>query len=372
MPRDSRHRLLVLGGLLAVVLLTAWPAAAQPDPSTPFREFAAARGVAPEALAERLGLPADTDLGQPIGPLLRRSQVTPQALQAALAGLPAADTHEKPKDWQRIRTKFALWLLFFVLAMVLLNRGQVPSWLRVTALLAAAATFGVWLGVEPNAPGTIKDALVRWGETHTVFRPRLVAFVAFLLLGIIGNKVFCGWLCQFGALQDLLFHLPVRKYKVPFAVSNAVRLTAFVTVAGAAVLGPLDLLEPVDPFRVFRPSAPLAVGVAFVVLAAGVFVYRPWCSFACPFGLLSWLGERLALARVRVNHRTCVGCRACERACPTHSMEHLRSRRTLPQDCFACGACLGVCPVGALRWGLKSPTTAADEAAGARPGVGSE
>ena len=183
----------------------------------------------------------------------------------------------------------------------------------------------------------------------------MVALAGFLLMSILGNKVFCGWACQFGALQDLVSHVPVRKWKPPFLVSNLVRAAFLVALAGCALLVPLDILEPIDPFRVFRLGATLAVGVAAAVLLAGVWVYRPWCTFMCPFGLVSWLGERVSLARVRVNHETCIKCRKCERACPTHSMEGIRGKRPFPQDCFACGACIRECPVNAVRWGLKPP-----------------
>lgn len=31
-------------------------------------------------------------------------------------------------------------------------------------------------------------------------------------------------------------------------------------------------------------------------LIVGILNRRPWCTFFCPFGLVSWLGERSALA----------------------------------------------------------------------------
>ncbi|MEN6549480.1 MAG: 4Fe-4S binding protein [Armatimonadia bacterium] len=266
-------------------------------------------------------------------------------MQAAIGRANPIAAEGESKDWRKIRIKFVLWVLCFVVATVLLGRVKIGKVLRVSALLAATLVFGVWLGVEPNAPGTIKDALVLYGEKHIVFPPRLIALLAFMLMSIIGNKVFCGWACQFGTLQDLVWHSPLRKWKPPFAVSNTIRVLSFAAVAGAALFIPLDILEPVDPFRVFRLATPLAIGVSVVVLLAGLFIYRPWCSFFCPFGLLSWLGERVSMARVRINHHNCLNCRACERACPTHSMEQLRAGlfrlrcvpADLPRECSTLG-----------------------------------
>jgi NAD-dependent dihydropyrimidine dehydrogenase PreA subunit len=321
----------------------------------PFSQLAGVKGVRAEDLARDLGLPPTADLSRPAGQLLKENQIAPQALQAAVQKANPLAAEAAEKNWQKIRLKFALWAVAFALGMLLLSRGRLSLRVRMVCLAASALVFGVWLGVEPNAPGTLKDALVLYGEKGVIFPPRLIAFAGFLLMSIVGNKVFCGWGCQFGTLQDLLSHLPARKLKPPFWLSNAVRAVVLAAIAGCALLVPVDILEPVDPFRVFRLGAAGAVVMAAAVLVAGIWVYRPWCTFACPFGLVSWLAERISLARVRVNLETCVNCRACERACPTHSMEGIRGQRAFAQDCFACGACLRVCPVSALRWGLRPP-----------------
>lgn len=353
--------LAIVAAALLVSLQDAVAQAGNPaaDPQAalqqPFEALASSKGVAPEALAQRLGLPASSDLSRPAGELLREDQIALPALQAAMREANPLAAEAASKNWGKIRLKFILWVLAFVAGMVLLLRRQVSTRIRVCAMGLSALVFGVWLGVEPNAPGTVKDALMLYGEHGVFFPPRMLALAGFLLMSVIGNKVFCGWGCQFGTLQDLLSHLPTRKVKPPFWVSNLVRILLVSAVAGCALFIPLDILEPVDPFRVFRLGAASAVAVAALVLVAGVWVYRPWCTFACPFGLVSWLAERLSITRVRVNHQTCIGCRACERACPTHSMEGIRARRPLAQDCFACGACLNVCPVKALRWGCTPP-----------------
>lgn len=336
----------------------------------PFRQFAEARGAAPELLAKALGLPEDANLDAPMQQVLDEYGLSRADVQSALADASPLSAEAQSKDWKRIRTKFALWTVAFLFAMVMLVAGRVTPRIRIPALAVAAAVFGLWLGVEPNAPGTVKDGLVLYGEHGAIFMPRTMALVAFLLMSIIGNKVFCGWGCQFGTLQDLVWHLPVRKYKPPFWLSNTIRVLFFVLVAGAAVVFGKDLMEPVDPFRVFRLGAPVAVGVAVVTLIAGLVVYRPWCSFFCPFGLVSWLAERISLFRPRVSHEICINCKACERACPTHSMRGLRAGKTFAQDCFACGACIRVCPVDAVRWNVTPPGREAPAATENRPGTG--
>ncbi|MCE5238959.1 4Fe-4S binding protein [bacterium] len=319
------------------------------------RDFAQARHVAPEALARELGLGPEADLNQPMSQILRQHGLQPADVQAALGRLDPVAGEAASKDWRKIRLKFLLWGVLFVTVMVLLARTKVSRRARQAVLAGSVLVFGVWLGVEPNAPGTVKDALVLYGQTGRLFLPRLIAFVGFMLMSIIGNKVFCGWACQFGAAQDLVWRDRPRKLKLPFVLTNSIRVAAFLTMAMAAVSSATDLLEPVDPFRIFRFGAVAAVVVAVVVLVAGIWFYRPWCNLFCPFGLVSWFGERISLWRPRVNLNTCVDCKTCERTCPTHAIAGLRARRPFPQDCFACGACVRVCPVNAIAWGLRPP-----------------
>lgn len=360
----------------ALVLLAATAACAQqtaPEQALamPFEELAAAQRVDAMALARELGLPEDADLSQPTGDLLEAHDLSLPALQQAMQRVKAAQmaglepgahegaeayaTEGEEKPWVKIRTKFILWAVFFIAAMLLLMLTKVRPLVRVVMLLAAVAIFGVWLGVEPNAPGTIKDGIMRYALLGDIFMPRLIAFTGFLLMSIIGNKIFCGWGCQFGTLQDAIWHLPTKKWKPPFALTNTVRVAFLAAIWVAAFFYGFDLLEHIDPFRVFRLGAVSAVVVAAVILVAGIWIYRPWCQFFCPFGLVSWLGERIAVTKPRVNLKTCIDCLRCERECPNFSIKGIRRRYRAPQDCFACGTCIRVCPVNAIRWHTKPP-----------------
>ena len=49
-------------------------------------------------------------------------------------------------------------------------------------------------------------------------------------------------------------------------------------------------------FLLYGAAAALgAIGIGFVglILASSLFIYRPWCHFFCPFGLVGWLVEKI-------------------------------------------------------------------------------
>ena len=81
---------------------------------------------------------------------------------------------------------------------------------------------------------------------------------------------------------------------------------------------------------------------------ASLFVYRPWCHFFCPFGLVGWLVEKVSIFRIKVNYETCISCEACAKACPSTVMNAILKRENIIPDCFACANCIDVCPTGSV------------------------
>jgi polyferredoxin len=120
-----------------------------------------------------------------------------------------------------------------------------------------------------------------------------------------------------------------------------------------------DIIESIDPFRIYKPSS-LGIGAgAFIaaILIASLFTYRPWCHFFCPFGLVGWLVEKISLVKISVNYETCIACGKCADACPSTVMGAIlrRNKKTIP-DCFACYTCRDICPTGSVSFSSRKRT----------------
>jgi NAD-dependent dihydropyrimidine dehydrogenase PreA subunit len=119
-----------------------------------------------------------------------------------------------------------------------------------------------------------------------------------------------------------------------------------------------DIVEGIDPFKVFKPQVLGLLGAAFVgaILILSLFTYRPWCHFFCPFGLAGWMAEKVSLFNIKVDYDKCIACGACEKACPSTVMGAILKRDRVIPDCFACGTCIETCPAGviALKFGKRT------------------
>lgn len=277
---------------------------------------------------------------------------------------------EASKNAVLIGSKFILWAVFMIIAFVLLRRGKITPTLRKYMLLASFIIFGGILGPEPNSMSTVKDIFSAYAIKGIIFPPRLVALLVFLLVVFLANKFICAWACQFGTLQDFIFQLNrnsnnkkgiFKQYKVPFSVSNSIRVIFFSVFILIAFIWSLDIIEMINPFNIFNPVVLTVIGIVFItlILIGSLFIYRPWCHFFCPFGLVGWLVEKFSLYKIKVNYDTCTDCGECSKACPSEVMGAILKQNKVTPDCFSCGSCINACPTKSIEFnkGKRTPTS---------------
>ena len=233
--------------------------------------------------------------------------------------------------------------------------------LYTMCLLVTVTVCGFVLGKSPNPmEGTVKVFKSMVGLYPDPFI-KILAFIFFIALAIVGNKIICGWACPFGAMQELIFSLPilrkVKQWKVPFWLTNTIRgglfcvvlLFLFGIVGGRKGFVIYHYLNPFNLFNLdFDHWLILLTVVMFLTLA--FFTYRPFCQFICPFGLVSWIAEKFSLYRIIIDEEKCTKCGACIKACPLHAAKGKVENKPFSADCFSCARCLNVCPVDAIHY----------------------
>jgi len=325
--------------------------------------------VTGRSLARELGLPLDTPKDEPLTTL----GVTEEQLDHVAHHL--LGHRESTLKYYAFATLVLFGLVFLVGlgrpdgSPVADRRRWYPHWPYVAVLIVAVALCGFALGKSPNPMEGAVKLFKSFVGLYPSVTGKVVAFLFFAALAVVGNKLICGWACPFGALQELLFSLPMlkrlKRRKIPFAASNGVRGALFIVTLlllfGVSGQKGLVIYHFVNPFNLFNLDIETAsVGITiFVMLGLSLGVYRPFCQFICPFGLLSWLLERVSLFRVKIDRERCTECGSCIRACPLEAAKGRVAGKLFPADCFSCARCLRVCPEEALTYGLvgRKPRT---------------
>jgi ferredoxin-type protein NapH len=204
---------------------------------------------------------------------------------------------------------------------------------------------------SPMAPLQLQEVLA--GAGGGVYPPLLflgVILAIFIVVTLIAGRVFCGYLCPIGAVQEAASLAPVPKEKTAKVQRflTLFRLAFLAVLVAAALIIPIALL----PFFGIRQFFTLQVAsvsffVFLVVIAIAAVIYRPFCRLFCPIGAILSLAASRARMKLR-RTKECTNCGKCDVICPTGEA----GKNAVKAECYLCGRCLEVCPrEGALRYG---------------------
>lgn len=246
------------------------------------------------------------------------------------------------------RSTFRLWthrnLRLVVLVLTFFVFGVI--------LILPLGNFARGMSIHPSPICIVTKPFlfVHAGRAVPVVFLSILAFVG--VFTVVGNKLFCGWVCPIGAAQEIAHRIPLPKrlkIKIPFRASNSIRLLLYVAFLIAIFAAGVSIYDYFNPFEfLFWEFQPLMIVVFLAVLVAAVFIFRAFCYLVCPLGLITWVLEHLSAVKVRVDKQKCTDCNICVEMSPCPAVPSILEDRKSRPDCHACGRCIEVCPEGAL------------------------
>ncbi len=183
--------------------------------------------------------------------------------------------------------------------------------------------------------------------------PLMVMIVIYTAISLVllGRGVFCGWLCPFGALQELLAQLSrfigLPQWNPPESVQKYLWLGKYISAALVLGLAALSAdmgsrVAELEPFNTaitshFTRAWPY-VFYACALLMIGLFTERAYCRFLCPLGGVLALADRLHLVDLLKRRPECGSpCHLCENSCPVKAISITGKIKTA--ECFQCLDC---------------------------------
>lgn len=244
--------------------------------------------------------------------------------------------------WDILILSLALFVLLFILLFQDWLARHPTMLVRVrTGYLIFTLVFIGWLGFAQlsvvNVLTFIHALLQKFSWEGFLLDPMLFLLWSFVAMTLVlwGRGVYCGWLCPFGALQELSYRL-AKVFKVPDWEPPALiheRLLALkylilLALFGISLqsLGQAEIFAEVEPFKTvfalrFGRSLPFVI-YAVLLVVAGFFVRKAFCRYLCPLGaaltfpsrfrIFDWLRRRKECGRP---------CQTCYRECEVRAIQ---------------------------------------------------
>lgn len=227
------------------------------------------------------------------------------------------------------------------------------SWfrrLRLLILLTSLIVLGFFNGGCPCMISSMQN-FVLWSFGESVRVHSLFWFLALLPLTYFLGRVWCGWICHLGALQEFLHRSPLSKFRSRRSqkILRAMRWILFVLLIVQLAITRNNIFIHYDPFKVvFNLFSANHLGwwLVALLLLSSLFIYQPFCQGACPVGLiLSWVSRLPGAYKLSTNCK-CTDCGVCARHCPTGAIAS--NREFDSGECVMCGVCLDCCKKNAI------------------------
>lgn len=232
----------------------------------------------------------------------------------------------------------ALTLIFFF-QNSLVRRPALYAWVRRSYLLFIL----VWLGWYANAQLSVVNVLTFANSLLTGFSweyflsaPLIFLLWASIAAGLLfwGRGPFCGWLCPFGALQELLNNIAqavkIPQYRLPWGLHERlwpIKYIIFLGLFGMSLYSTAlaEQLAEVEPFKTaivlkFAREWPYVI-YALTTLSAGLFVERFFCRYMCPLGAALAIPGRIRMFEWLRRWPECGSpCQRCAKECPVQAI----------------------------------------------------
>lgn len=228
------------------------------------------------------------------------------------------------------------------------------------------------------------SAIAKGGDLLMGLLPTLITLGTFLLMFVVLNKAFCGWVCPLGTFQEFMHMIGQklglqRRESLDHSVVKKIRPVKWLILVLLVFTFPLltglgyanhdlgDSFCRICPSRILTTLATgdtsqLVVDTANattmtlsiladllfgLMMAFALTVRQPFCRI-CPMLALHAVFRKLGLLRLVKNAKPrCEKCGLCAKSCPMDIKEihtNMTNKDVTFDDCTLCGRCVEFCP----------------------------
>jgi transcriptional regulator of nitric oxide reductase len=261
------------------------------------------------------------------------------------------------------------WELLILLAGLALLAWSLakPQWLTVsqtrlnrfrTGYLLFTLFFIGWYAQGQlsivNFTAVLQALMAQRSLAFFLYDPMTVLLWIFVAVSFFvwGRGTFCGWLCPFGALQELISKataaLHIKQLRVSTALDGKLKrvkygVLALILISALVSVTWTDRLVEVEPFKTsitlnFVRAWPFVLWAVATLLLSS-FVYKGYCRYLCPLGAgMGVLGRLRRFDWIARRSECGQPCQRCRSDCAYQAIE--KSGKVDYDECFQCLDCV--------------------------------
>ena len=214
---------------------------------------------------------------------------------------------------------------------------------KYTIWIASIGFIGFDLMAQPSITQVLTwfhSILFHWKWELFLSYPFIFIFWLFIIVTVFvwGRGLFCGWMCPFGSLSELLYKVAERGglKRFQFMPSRALHdrlkwlkygIFLMLLTVSFFSMGLAEKLAEVEPFKttflvgLLNRSWPYTLFTA-TLLGLSIFTERPFCKYLCPLGAalampstFRWFGLK--------RKQECTSCAACAKGCGSQAIDSI-------------------------------------------------
>ena len=216
----------------------------------------------------------------------------------------------------------------------------------------------------------ISCPIIAEGASEGIITGGLIVFILLFISSLFLGRLWCGWLCPMGGLQEIYFHINDNqinlrrldwfKYLIFLAVIFIPLISAIRSAGG---LTTIDLFYSTDHGISIAKQGAYTIFLAqitFVTVFAILGGKRGFCHYFCPIAVIMIIGRkfrnliRWPALQLSADAARCTDCKKCLKGCPMGLDVNAMVRQCSMEnaECILCGCCVDVCPKQAIRYAL--------------------
>ena len=268
-----------------------------------------------------------------------------------------------------LESKFRILLLSFallILSLITIFQDKLSKYrnlfryIRISYLSFTLIWIGWYAGAQLsifNILSIIRIPITGADLSYFLIDPLIFIILVFTIVSalILGRGLFCGWLCPFGALQELIGwvakNLGIKKKEIPekyYTKLWTLKYFILVTIIGMSFISmeTASTLAEVEPFKTaimrhFNRGIPY-VSYAVALLCLSAFMERGFCRFVCPLGAgLAVIGKLRITDNLKRREECGTPCNLCSTSCPVNAIpsQGKDKGKIIMSECFRCLDC---------------------------------